>query len=177
MVGSSLPRTPVKRRPSLLAEVRQGAAEEPGQFGVSGHDAGVALGPVLELPPLPQASVVGPFAARIWGGGAEVQFAPVLVLGWVLPLLVFGVPYPGREDQVVGAEVDGFLGAEPGVVHHREERDQPWPVGLLGLHSIEQARAWPGLTMDRRSTWPETLGAVHLSIRTGFASRRPRSIA
>ena len=75
------------------AEVRQMIAQKPGQLGMSGHDPDVALGPVLELPPLPRAAVVGPFAARIRGCTAEVQFAPVLVIRRVLPLAAFGVPY------------------------------------------------------------------------------------
>jgi hypothetical protein len=60
-------------------------AEQLGQFGVGRHDAGVTLGPVLELPAFPGAAVVGPFTACIGRCGAQMQLAPVAVLGRVLP--------------------------------------------------------------------------------------------
>jgi len=120
------------------AEVRQVVAQQPGQLGMGGHDPSVSLGPVLELPPLPRAAVVSPFAARIRGSAVEVQLAPVLVIQPVLLLLAALVPHLRRQDDVVGAQVDGFLGTEPGVVHDREEGDEPRPAGLLGAYGVEQ---------------------------------------
>src|SRR5215468_11693414 len=74
------------------SEAGEVVAEQPGQFGMGWHDASLTLGPVLELPAFPGAAVVGPFAARIGCSGAQMQLAPDLVVGWVLPLLAFGVP-------------------------------------------------------------------------------------
>jgi hypothetical protein len=48
-------------------------AEQPGQFGMHRHNAAVALGSVLELPPLPRTAIVGPLAARIGGCAAQMQ--------------------------------------------------------------------------------------------------------
>jgi hypothetical protein len=79
------------------------------------HDPSVTLGSVLQLPPLPRAPVISPLAARIGRCGAQMQLAPVAIVGRVLPQVAFGVPYPRRQDDVVGAEVDGFLGTQPGV--------------------------------------------------------------
>jgi hypothetical protein len=45
-----------------------------------------------------------------------MQLAPVLVVEWVLPLLAFGVPCPKRQDDVIGAEADGFLAADVAAV-------------------------------------------------------------
>src|SRR5215470_13195992 len=75
---------------------------------MGGHDAGVSLGPVLELPAFPRAAVVGPFATRIRGSTTEVQLAPVLVIRRVLPLMAFGVPSAGWQEHVVGAQIGGF---------------------------------------------------------------------
>ena len=66
--------------------------EQPGQLGMGRHDAAVALGPMLELSSLPRAPVVGPLPARIGRCAADVQLAPVLVLGRVGALLVVLVP-------------------------------------------------------------------------------------
>jgi hypothetical protein len=46
------------------AEAGEVFAEQPAQFGVGRDDAGVTLGPVLELPVFPGSAVAGPFAAR-----------------------------------------------------------------------------------------------------------------
>src|SRR5215472_10933103 len=95
------------------------------QLWVGRHYAAVSLSPVLELARFARASVVGPLAARIRRRAANVQLAPVVIVWRSLPLLALLVPASGRQDHVVPAEVDGFLGPKPGVVHHREEGNQP----------------------------------------------------
>ena len=49
MVGSSPPRTPLKRRPSGKRRTGEVIAEEHGQLGMNGHDAAIAIGTMLEL--------------------------------------------------------------------------------------------------------------------------------
>src|SRR5690348_6183072 len=93
-----------------------------------GHDTAVTLGPVLELPPLSWTAVVGPLTARIGRCAAYVQFALVVICGSARR----------RQDHVVGHEIDSFLGTEPGVVHDREEGDEPRPAWLLGAHCLQQ---------------------------------------
>src|SRR6185437_15248866 len=51
-------------------------AEQPGQFRADRHDAGVALGPVLQLPLLPRSPVIGPLIARIRRCTANMQLTP-----------------------------------------------------------------------------------------------------
>src|SRR5215470_8994551 len=112
---------------------------------MGGHDAGVSLGPVLELPAFPRAAVVGPFATRVRGSTTEVQLAPILVIRRVLPLMAFGVPSAGWQEHVVGAQIGGLFGTEPGVVHDREEGNEPWPAGLLGAHGVEERSRLAGV--------------------------------
>jgi hypothetical protein len=47
------------------AEVREVVAQDPGQLWMDRHDPAVALGPMLELPPLTLTAVIGPVAARV----------------------------------------------------------------------------------------------------------------
>src|SRR5215469_15091852 len=59
--------------------------EEPGQFGMGGHDAAVSLGPVLELSRLALAAIVGPLAARVGRRAANVRLAGDLAAGGQQP--------------------------------------------------------------------------------------------
>ena len=45
------------------AELPEMVAQEPSQLGMDGHDPAVAIGAMLELPPLSQTAVIGPLAA------------------------------------------------------------------------------------------------------------------
>ncbi len=76
---------------------------------------------------LAAAAVVGPFAAYLGRGRAETQFSPVV--GRLLPLARDGIPRERREDEVVRAEIDGFLGPECRIVDDGEECDQSRPAG------------------------------------------------
>jgi hypothetical protein len=73
-----------------------------------------------------------------------MQLAPVLRLWGILPFLTFPVPHLRRKDHVVLVQVDGFLGAEPRVVHEREEGDESRPAWLLGARCVQQCSrlAW-----------------------------------
>src|SRR5437016_5841257 len=55
------------------AELRKVITEQPGQFRVGRDDAAVSVRPVLELPPLPQASIISPLTARVGRCAANVQ--------------------------------------------------------------------------------------------------------
>src|SRR5258705_13420018 len=103
---------------------------------MSRHHAAVSLCPVLELPPFSRAPVISPLAACIRRRSAKMQLAPVLSLWRTLPFLTVLVPRLRRKDHVVLVEVDGFLGTESRVVHHREEGDEPRSAGLLGVHCL-----------------------------------------
>jgi hypothetical protein len=105
--------------------------QQPRQLGMDRYDAAVSFSPMLELPSLPRAAVVGPLAARIGRCAADVQLTPVFIVGSVRQ----------RKNHVVRLKIDRFLGTEPGVVHHREERDQPRSARLLGAHCPSSARA------------------------------------
>ena len=136
-------------------------AEQPGQFGVGRHDAGVALGPVLELPPLSRDCRRR--STRCLRRGLRCAGAARPSPGRPAAPATAGCPRPrsGREDQIVLAEVDGFLGTEPGVVHDREEGDEPWPAGLLGTDRGQQCS---------RLAWVHDASPVHLA---GYLGRCP----
>jgi hypothetical protein len=127
MVGSSPPRTPAKAvwGGTELVEM---LVQKPRQLGMGGHNAAVSLGPVLELPSLPRTPVVRPLAARVGRRAAEVQLAPILIVGSA----------PRRQDHVLRSEVDRFLGAEPRVVQRREEGDEPRAARLLRSDCFQQ---------------------------------------
>src|SRR5262245_41800585 len=63
------------------AERVQMLAQKPRQLGMGGHDTAVSLGTVLELPRLAHAAIVGPLAARVGRRAADVQLAPVVIVG------------------------------------------------------------------------------------------------
>ena len=94
---------------------------------MGGHDAAVSLGPMLELPHLALAAIVGPLPARVGRRAANVKLTPVVI----------AVSIMRRQDHIVPAEVDRFLGTEPGVVHHREQGDQPRSAQPLGAHRLQ----------------------------------------
>jgi hypothetical protein len=58
-------------------------------------------------------------------------------------------------------KVDRFLGAQPCVVHHREECDEPRTARLLGAHCVQQCS---------RLAWVDDASPVHLA---GYLGRRP----
>ena len=77
---------------------------------------------------LAHAAIVGPLAARVGRRAANVEFAPVVIIASIMR----------RQDHIVPAEVDCFLGTEPGVVHDCEEGDQPRSAPLLSAHRLQQ---------------------------------------
>ena len=99
------------------------------------HDPAVTLGTVLELSALALTSVIGPVPACVGRSSAQVQLAPLVVMCMLWRLR--------REEDIVRAEIDGFFRAQRGVVHHREECDQPWPTWVLGSHCLQERSRLP----------------------------------
>jgi len=58
-------------------------------------------------------------------------------------IVVYVVSLRGGEDDVVRAEVDRFLRPQAGVVHDREECDEPRPAWLLGSHGLQECSRLP----------------------------------
>jgi len=177
------PRTPVGNGGKLAAahtaeqaaircstELREVIAQDPGQLGVGRHDPAVALGAVLELPPLASASVIGPVAADVGSGSAQMQFAPLVVILFCVPRLL-------RQEDVVRMQLLASSGRSAAWYMIAKKATSRGPLGCWARTASSSARACGGFTTLRRSTWLDTFGAVHLSARIGFDSSRPTSTA
>jgi len=114
---------------------RPGAVRHEG--GVRRHDPGVACRPALQIPGLVDFAVVRPLAAYLGRGRVHPDFAPT----------------GRRENGVLDAERDRFLGPEPGVVERREERCEPVAGARAGGDPGEQGshltRVEQGTLVDR----------------------------
>ena len=123
-------------------EIGKVIPEEPGQFRMGGHDAAVSLGPMLELSYLAHAAIVGPLAARVGRDAADVELVPVVIVVVIMR----------RQDHIVPAEVDRFLGGSPAYYITAKKATSRGPLGRWARTASSSARAWRGFTTLRRST-------------------------
>jgi hypothetical protein len=83
---------------------------------------------VLQAPAVAARSIIGPLAADVGSGIAEMKFSPLLSRA---ALFIVGRV---REDDIPETQADGFLGAQTAVVKDAKEGHQTRAAWLLCSH-------------------------------------------